>query len=42
MTASRVKQEVEVAKVHGGPDQDYTKEMTASPQAVMVHLLVTA
>jgi acylphosphatase len=28
MTASRVKQEVEVAKVHDGPVQDYTKEMT--------------
>ena len=31
MTASRVLQEVEVAKVRDGPVQDYTKDMTASP-----------
>jgi hypothetical protein len=42
MTASRALQEVEVAKVRDDPVQDYTKDMTASPQAVMVHLLVTA
>ena len=31
MTASRVLQEVKVAKVRDDPVQDYTKEMTASP-----------
>ena len=31
MTASRVVQEVEVAKVRDDPIQDYTKDMTASP-----------
>ena len=31
MTASRVKQEVEVAKVRDDPVQNYTKDMMASP-----------
>ena len=31
MTASRVIQEVEVAKVRDGTVQDYTKDMKASP-----------
>ena len=42
MTASRVIQEVEVDKVRDGPEEFCTKDMTASPWAVMVQMLVTA